>query len=86
MKNQKNIDQMRDEIPSGPRNQPVGLDVPCRAPQTRNVAIRAILCRITTRVTRDFARESLTFEEERRRWQEDKCLILVSEALTSGLQ
>ena len=25
---------MRHEVPSGPRNQPVGPDVPCRAPQT----------------------------------------------------
>ena len=34
---------MRHKIPSGPRNQPVGLDVPCRAPQTRNVVVVAPL-------------------------------------------
>ena len=32
---------MRQEIPSGPSNQPVGLDVPCRASQIRNVVVVA---------------------------------------------
>ena len=58
------ISQMRRKVLSGPSNQPVGPDVPCRVPQTRNVAIRAILFR--TRETRETA-----LEEERQRWRED---------------
>ena len=30
---------MRHEVSSGPSNQPVGLDVPCRAPQTLKVVV-----------------------------------------------
>ena len=46
----------------------------CSLPSTPNTQcgggpFRAILCR--TRLTRDFTRESLTFEEERQRWRED---------------
>ena len=33
------ISQIIHEVPSGPSNQPVGPDVPCRAPQTHKVVV-----------------------------------------------
>ena len=33
---------MRHKVPSGPKNEPVGPDVPCRAPQRHNVVVASL--------------------------------------------